>query len=459
MGIIDDLNNIDDILDQSAIDDGEIELPDDRPVPVKFITGSAGTGKSFQMAERVRQDPKYGVLTATTGVAAVNLGSITINSLLKYYDTESLQDKYMSSGGLARALADLVREGYHNLIIDEVSMMDANQLDLIYLSAKDVASYRTLKRPLGLILLGDFCQLPPVNAKWVFEADCWPEFEHNTERLEKVWRQTDPQFLSALTLARRGDPYAAVALKKASVEFSNRLDSDFAGTTIVPKNADIERYNYVALTKVKGRDLVIKSHRWGMQRPEWVWDRVRGTGIPNAARLRVNALVMILANDAPAFTYANGDLGYIVDYKDGMFLIKLLRTGNVVQVGIIERLYTQKEAPPEMSTPGDWLEAAELEATNRPLDLPYYLPSLGRWVVGAIRYYPLRLGYAITVHKSQGLTLDRVQIDARGHFFGQPNMAYVGLSRARTPEGLRIVGGPDLLARRINVAPEVVRWL
>ena len=82
-----------------------------------------------------------------------------------------------------------------------------------------------------------------------------------------------------------------------------------------------------------------------------------------------------------------------------------------------------------------------------------------KWIVGGITYFPLRLAYATTVHKSQGLSLDNVQIDAYNHFLGSPAMAYVALSRARTPEGLRIVGDPDTFARKVKCHPEVLRWL
>jgi ATP-dependent exoDNAse (exonuclease V) alpha subunit len=92
-------------------------------------------------------------------------------------------------------------------------------------------------------------------------------------------------------------------------------------------------------------------------------------------------------------------------------------------------------------------------------DQIYFDYEDGKWVIGEIYYYPLRLAYASTVHKSQGLTLDRVQIDFINQFFGQPSMAYVALSRVRTAEGLRLVGTPKLLEERCNVARKVLRWI
>jgi ATP-dependent exoDNAse (exonuclease V) alpha subunit len=82
-----------------------------------------------------------------------------------------------------------------------------------------------------------------------------------------------------------------------------------------------------------------------------------------------------------------------------------------------------------------------------------------KWVHGALYYTPLRPAWATTVHKSQGLTLDRVQLDCRAWFFGKPAMAYVALSRCKTPEGLVVVGSPEMLAKKVKVDPRVVEWL
>jgi hypothetical protein len=159
-------------------------------------------------------------------------------------------------------------------------------------------------------------------------------------------------------------------------------------------------------------------------------------------------------------------LGHIEEYRPngilgaGTIFVRLKRTGKVVAITRITRRNTQPEAPVNgMKPPVDERHAFEMELRARQTGKAFYSWSEGKWVVGEITYFPLRLGYATTVHKSQGLTLDHVQIDCRDDFFGAPNMAYVALSRCRRPEGLRIVGTPELLAKRIRVAPEVMRWL
>jgi ATP-dependent DNA helicase PIF1 len=454
--ILTSLDVIDSLIEDSQ---GEIDPAKDQ-IPVQFITGSAGTGKTFRQQQLIAADPAYGILCATTGVAAINLGSITLNSILRYFDTESLEDAFVS-GRLNTILAQLAREK-RNLVIDEVSMLDADQLDLIYEAAIQVSKYRTLRHPLGIVLTGDFCQLPPVNAKWAFEAQCWPAFARHTTRLTQSYRQVDLKFIEALNHARAGrGASAAEMLYKSGVNFTNRLDTDFQGTTIVAKNSEVERYNRIALARVKGADIPIQATRWGKQRSEWIWKEARQTGIPDRATIRVNSLVMILANDPPTFSFVNGDLGYVRDYDaaNEQFVIELLRNKALVRVGRIERTLAQRRAPADFSDPWSKEEAEEVARKNRPQELPYYDWEKRQWILGSITYYPLRAGYAVTVHKAQGLTLDRVQIDCREHFFGSPNMAYVALSRVRTPGGLYIVSPPEILSKRIKVAPEVAQWI
>ena len=158
-------------------------------VPCEFLCGRAGSGKTFEVLRRCRDDDGYGILTATTGIASVNLGAVTLNSLLGYFDSASMRDAFLS-GRLSRALHELALE-YRWLIVDEVSMMAADQLDILHRAVEEANRYRDVRRPLGILLVGDFAQLPPIRARWAFDADCWPLFAANTTRLTKVWRQDD----------------------------------------------------------------------------------------------------------------------------------------------------------------------------------------------------------------------------------------------------------------------------
>lgn len=412
----------------------------------EFLTGSAGTGKTYQIRQRLSENPSYGLLCATTGIAAINLGEnvTTINSALGYFDTDSLIDAYVG-GRLVRALKRISAMGYENLVPDEISMMPAEQLNVLTQAVDDVANQKTAK-PLGLVLTGDFCQLPPVKARFAFEAECWPRFEANTIKLTKCWRQTDGVFLDALAEMRQGNGAAAVEhLAADGLPYFDNTLTDFDGTTIMAKNDEVERFNFVCHQRVDGRLTVSRAERWGKQRGEWKL-------VPDELKLKLGAYVMVLANHkanqgSNELLYANGDCGHVVgiDSATGGLQVELKRNGAVVTVNTVTRRYEQKERPVDI----------------RPDDLaqPYFDEEKKRWVLGTITYMPLRLAYATTVHKAQGLTLDACQINLSNAFFGQPAMAYVAFSRCRSLEGLRVVGSRELLAKRVCVDPRVVRFL
>jgi hypothetical protein len=215
---------------------------------VCFLTGAAGTGKTYHLRRQIDENPNWGLLTATTGIAAVNLGPgvTTINSALGYFDSDSLNDAYRS-GWLERRLHSIAQQ-YRYLVIDESSMLSGRQLDLIYQATTAANSYG--ESPLSLFLTGDFCQLPPVSEPWAFEAECWPMFEANTTRLTKVERQSDPKFLEALTFLRSGRGAETAEILHSTGVFERHLDNDFAGTTILPTNAEVDGYMATILEAV-----------------------------------------------------------------------------------------------------------------------------------------------------------------------------------------------------------------
>jgi hypothetical protein len=172
---------------------------------------------------------------------------------------------------------------------------------------------------------------------------------------------------------------------------------------------------------------------------------------------------MCLSNDTerdelsgqPLFRWVNGDCGYVRGFQLSGVLVELIRTGETVAIDSIERR-TQQKAPPDEFT-DDEIDQAKLG--KRLSDGTFYDPKKGFWVRGAITYMPLRLAYATTVHKSQGLSLDRIMVDMRHSFLGEPAMSYVAMSRCRTAEGLHIVGDAKLVERRCKIDEAVRRWL
>ncbi len=460
-------------------------------VHTKFITGAAGTGKTHIQKEAIKEDDNYGILAATTGIAAINLGTTTLNSVLRFFDTASLRDRY-NRGTLTATLHKLGKK-QKRLIIDEVSMMDAKQLDYIFDAMRQVNEYPEMQPdakktslsnpgPMGIVLTGDFAQLPPVEADFVFKADCWEHFERNTQILTKVWRQSDQQFLSALGAARAGRGMEAVDhLVSMGVRFVPQCLHNYQGTTILPKNAQVDNYNFSQLLTVKGEAFVYRSQKWGEQSGEW-------KNIPDELKLKDGAYVMILSNDASGnFSYANGDTGHIQQRDpDGTVWVKLVRNETLVPITPIiryksvshedgKKMGLREDDPGSITQIGFGPSVEKPRMTHLycekdccwdiggikhgPWGYPSFNCSSGTFNTGAIKFYPLRLAYATSVHKSQGLTLDNCQIDCRDAFFGSPGMAYVALSRCRTAEGLTIVGTPDKLAERIKVNPQVVRWL
>src|SRR6266850_3064929 len=186
------------------------------PVNCQFITGEAGTGKTTSVKTMIELDPKIALMTSTTGVSAINLGCMTVNSALKYYDTDSLRDAFVS-GHLINQVKKMVTgpDRVGGIAIDEISMMEAEQLDIIYDAFEIVSKAQDVHDDLNLILTGDYAQLPPVKGQFAFEAKCWDRFRENTVKLTEVYRQTDEKFLQALNLFRIGDGAGGVDMLKA----------------------------------------------------------------------------------------------------------------------------------------------------------------------------------------------------------------------------------------------------
>jgi ATP-dependent DNA helicase PIF1 len=416
--------------------------------PFEYISGPAGTGKTFTAAQ-IASDDVGALLTCTTGIAAINLGGTTINSALGYFDTKSMADAY-TSGWLQSKMAKLAEKaGITRYILDEVSMLDAEQLTILCAVIDEVNDrQRRLNEPdIGLTLVGDFAQLPPVKGQFAFQSPEWKRFEGNITRLTKVYRQDSQDFIAALGAVRRG--HAQVALDYFGPHLEPQIDDRFDGTTIMAKNLEVDRFNHLRLAGCRGKELVFPSVRDGKLRGEW-------KNVPEVLPLKEGALVMVLANrksEFGGFVYVNGDLGTLVgktETKDDegnprTFATVKLSRGQTVNVDMVRR---ENIVPMEPGRRKE-LKEADMEAAIRGKSE----------VVGWIEYMPLRLAWATTVHKAQGLSLDKVQVNIRDHFFTHGGMLYVALSRARTMEGLRLVGRPEQFVLRCRPDVRVKAWL
>jgi hypothetical protein len=462
---------------QASLEVGTAPVPSPCEIPTAladlprfaYVCGPAGVGKTYWAKEVARLAGDAVCLAATTGIASVNLGEgTTINSLLRYFDTASLREAF--TGGFLEAMLKKHRgTGLQRILLDEVSMLHGEQLTLLCRAIDNVNEDKPEGVPdLGLILLGDFAQLAPVPDRdpadpkgikklpvaFAFESAEWERFAEHTLKLTQIRRQADREFIEALQACRRGA--VGQALEYFGPRILSTTDMNFPGPTIVAKNEAVGKYNQLRLDQVKGDKVSWESSRWGKVRPEWgaapkpesEW------GVPKILQMKLSARVMILANknvagkdEPPCWEYTNGDLGTLEAADDSGAQVRLDRTGTLVRVGMLERF---NEIPLE---PG---RRKALKAEGHPERVS---EDGKREYVGGIRYLPIRLAYATTVHKSQGLSLDHVQINIRDPFFAQPGMLYVALSRARSVDGLRLVGTPEGFRARCTVNPKLRNWL
>lgn len=414
--------------------------PDTRP-DYEMICGPAGSGKTYMMRELATQHAGW-TLAASTGIAAVNLGdAVTINSLLGYFDTASLEDAY-TQGWLQARLRKLRASGLRRILLDEVSMVEARQLTVMVRAIDEVNGIDEFMRGdeadthIRLTLIGDPLQLGPVQGDFFFESEEWGKFAPNVTKLTEIRRQGDPAFIQALRHIREG--HGELALETFMPRFESVTDMQFDGPTILARNEPVDRFNRLRHDALTGTKTAFVSKRWHKAKPPAEWKN-----IPEVLVLKEGALVMVLANrrrdvDDSSLVYANGDLG-IYRGPSGSgdcphAFVELTRTGEVVTVIPVTRRH---EKP--TGAKGVRKEAYEVQ--------------------GEVTYMPLRLAYASTIHKTQGLTFDRCQINIGDHFFAHPGMLYVGLSRCRSLEGLRIVGNDRLLVQRSTVHPKVGGWL
>lgn len=390
-------------------------VPEPLTHAASVLCGGAGSGKTT-LARQLVAAERGTVLAASTGIASVNLGEgTTINALLGYFDTASLVTSY-TSGALTARLGKLWRSGVRRIILDEMSMVAAEQITVIARALDELAGRgyvldaqledeieaslggeaTTREWPIALTLVGDFCQLPPVKAPFAFESPEWDRFGAHTETLTRLWRQTDPDFIQAVRAARRGE--AGPVVDYFAPRLVTTLDPAFPGLTIFARNEEVDRYNALRMDSLKGTARVYQPRSWGTLRPDW-------KNIPAALTLKEGALVMILANakdgsglDAKMI-YANGDLGVVRALSADYVYVELHRTGEAVCVVPVTR---NNEVPLE---PGRRAELKSLGQEDRIRDKFE--------IVGQITYLPVRVAYGSTVHKCvAGDT--RIQTTTRG---------------------------------------------
>jgi len=398
-----------------------------------FLTGEPGSGKTHTVNAYVkwlRERSIEPAITASTGIAATHIHGMTIHSWsgigIKQDLTAYDLDKIAQNERVVRRVRDA-----KILIIDEVSMLSAKTLAMAEAVCREIRQRQAPFGGLQVVLVGDFFQLPPVVRReeqndepqisfetgevedlsnFAFSSRVWKELNPIVCYLSEQHRQEDAAFLDLLSGIRRGTFTPA----HRTLLDTRRAPDGRAGTTqLYSHNADVDRINDVEIRKIAGDMRTFAMTSQG--KDTLVTALKRGCLSPEVLSLKIGARVMFTKNDVE-HKYVNGTLGTVTGFvKESSYPIVKISSGRSV-----------------IAEPEEW-----------------HIEDGGK-VLARITQIPLRLAWAITVHKSQGMSLDAAHMDLSQAFeYGQ---GYVALSRVRTLAGLSLSG---LNERALEVHPEV----
>ena len=385
-----------------------------------FLTGKAGTGKTTFLRTVVERSRKRPVVVAPTGVAAINAGGVTIHSFFQlpftpYVPGTKVESKFDFGREKRKIIASM-----DLLIIDEVSMVRADLLDAIDTVLR---RYRDHSQPFGgvqMLMIGDLAQLTPVvtpedeqllkpyyDTPYFFGSKALARIDYVTIQLEKVYRQQDDSFVAILNDIRQGHPSPQTLARLNSRSLPPTLSAAREGSEgairLTTHNQLANFYNESELQRLPSRAFLFTAKVEGTF-PEYAFPTAQ------TLTLKLGAQVMFVKNDPTGnHRYYNGRIGRVTYVDQNKVLVVCEGDANAIEV-----------------EPLEWENARyTLNPTSREIETE---------VVGKFRQLPLRLAWAITIHKSQGLTFDRAIIDANQSF--APGQVYVALSRCRTLEGL-----------------------
>lgn len=401
-----------------------------------FLTGKAGTGKTTFLNEFVRKTNKKHIVVAPTGIAAINAGGVTIHSMFGLPLRTFLPTTERIDSNVANNIADLMHHFRYRkeklkllreieiIIIDEVSMLRADVLDMMDFSLRSVRRNQQKFGGVQMLFIGDLYQLPPVvrdeavlkqyyPSPFFFESYALKELPLITLELTTVYRQKDEKFLDILNEIRDG------AIGDIDFETLNeRYIPDFEPDDepyvyLTSHNRMADEINVKKLAELKGKSCFYSAEIIGnFNENQYPNDEV--------LELKVGAQIMFLRNDASGESrYFNGKLAEVVELDD--------KNISVIIDGDDDIYKLKKET---------W------DQKRYSLDED---KSVKEEVLGSFKQYPIRLAWAVTIHKSQGLTFDRLIIDAGKSFAS--GQVYVALSRCRTLEGIVL---------KSKITPEVI---
>ena len=401
-----------------------------------FLTGKAGTGKTTFLNDFVSKTQKKYIVVAPTGIAAINAGGVTIHSMFGLPLRTFLPTTERVDSNTANNIADLMHHFKYRkdklkllrelelIIIDEVSMLRADVLDMMDFSLRSVRRNQQKFGGVQMLFIGDLYQLPPVvrdeyilkqyyNSPFFFDSYALKELPLITLELTTVYRQKDEKFLEILNEIRDG------AVSDIDFETLNeRCIPDFEPTDepyvyLTSHNRMEDEINLKKLAELKGKSYFYKAEITG---------NFNENQYPNEEilELKTGTQIMFIRNDASGeHRYFNGKLAEVVEIDEQEI--------HVVIDGEDEIFKLKKET---------WDQKRYSLAEDK---------SIQEEVMGSFKQYPIRLAWAVTIHKSQGLTFDRLIIDAGKSFAS--GQVYVALSRCRTLEGIVL---------KSKITPEVI---
>lgn len=370
-----------------------------------FLTGKAGTGKSFiikKLISELKSRKKKVIALAPTGIAANNVGGQTIHSMFSIQPFGILvKEDARNLKSEKRRILNMVDV----IIIDEVSMLRPDILDIVHWTLEKNRCGGLDKKQ--IIFVGDMKQLPVVlddNAKAVlyqkgyerhdfFGAIIYPSLNISVVELQEVIRQSDPEFIENLNIIREGGK---------SSYFRQFVTDSSDGIVLAPHNSTVKKYNEEGLASVESKMYTLDAKVDGNV-------NASDFNVESEIKVKDGCKIMYLVNSQEN-PLRNGTLGEFV-VKGDCFFIRVLD----VQYKLDKFEFTKKEYV-----------------------FDYDLGELVLKTIGTLEQYPFKLAYALSIHKSQGLTFDEVTVDLTMPCFQQGQM-YVALSRVKSPKGLRII--------------------
>lgn len=370
-----------------------------------FLTGKAGTGKTFIVKDTVKKlkaKNKIVVCIAPTGVAANNLGGQTIHSMFSIRPF-GVSD-YESCNFIKTEKKRLFRR-IDCILIDEISMLRPDVLDAI--------NWTLLKNGCGgletkqVIFVGDLKQLPSplddntrsilfrkYDGEEFYYAKCYENINPIDIELDEVLRQTNEEFVTHLNVIREG--------QKSTQYFKKFINSEPKGIILAPHNTTVDKYNQMGYNSVKGQEYIFHAKVEGNVKADEF-------NLPSVIKVKDGCKIMYLANSKNN-DLVNGTLGIFIAKNNKYFI----RVGDVDHA--IEKIEFSK---------------IEYVINDDQTDLELR-------EIGSIEQYPFKLAYALSIHKSQGLTFEEVTVDLTLPCFAKGQM-YVAFSRVTSPDGLRII--------------------